>query len=138
MTSLLDVVPQAIIVNVGDTKLPVQGITMKGVAFLLNNYPEVKKLLDGDSASFTVERLFQIAPQAVAAIIADATGHAGEAKHIEAAAKLGIGHQVAIVAAAVKATMPDGVGPFLEDVKSLRAVLGNVVGTTDQDTNSQS
>lgn len=124
MPSLLDVATIPSTVPVQGTDLPVFGVSAKGIAILMERFPEVQKMLAGDSAGITPSAILAKAPEAVAFLIAAGCGHPGEADHEAAAAKLAAGDQMAILEKVFALTMPQGVGPFFEKLMA----LGNVVG----------
>lgn len=120
MVSLLDVAPSTKTVTVGGVNVPVFGVSAKGIASLLQDFPELRKAFAGkETDGFTAEGLFTLVPQAIASIIAAGTGHPGEADHIAAAEKLPADAQAELMEAIIALTMPKGVGPFMERVTQL-------------------
>lgn len=98
------------------------GVSARGVALLLQSFPDLRKLMSGKEVS--VDDLMAVAPDALAAIIAAGTGKPGDAETIAAADRLPVDVQADFLAAIVELTMPKGLGPFVEKL----AGLGNVLG----------
>lgn len=118
MTSLLEIAAQSKKVH----GITVKGVSAKGISILLNEYPEVVSMMF-KKTEMSAETLLNLAPDAVASIIAAGTGSPGDAEVIEAAAGLPIEWQLDLIDAIGKATMPNGVLPFLERLKAMQDVL---------------
>lgn len=122
MVSLLDIVPLEAsneTVTIRGKKLEVYGISLVGIVKLFRRFPELSGMLTGGIAGVGVEKLIELVPQAVTAIIAAGLGHADDAKHEAAAARLGVEEQIDIVQAILKITIPSGVGPFVDKLNGL-------------------
>ena len=114
MASLTDIAPSAKEVKVRGVNVSVTGVSIQGIALLLSRFPALKKVISGMDLKVTPEGLLSTVPEAVAAIIAAGTGHPGDADHEAIAAGLTLGEQVDMLEAIVEATLPGGVGPFVE------------------------
>jgi hypothetical protein len=132
MAGLLDIVPASASVDVGGVSVAVSGVSAKGIASLLGRFPEIQAALTGEG--ITADKLISLAPDAVAAIIAAGCGFPGNAKHEAAAERLTIGAQIDFLSAIITATLPRGVGPLVDQVKSLSGSLG--LSNTDQSSKS--
>lgn len=132
MTSLLDIRPQAIKVQIGDAEIECQGITADGVAQLMGRFPGLRGLLFPDGQRQGGEELsdplalIHAAPETIAAIIAAGTGHPGNKEHEKAASKLPIEPQIDLLTAILRLTLPGGFVPFVEKIT---AIFGGVGGS---------
>lgn len=109
-TSLLEIMPQTRKV----AGVTVTGISVRGLAILFREFPELSNVLITRENTLTAEDLLNRAPDAVAQIIAAGTGHPGEPEYVAAADKMSLELQLDFIAEIIKATMPNGVNPFLE------------------------
>lgn len=135
MRGLLDIAPRTVTVDVGDVKVGVCGVSVRGVAGLLARFPALQTLLSGREV--TPDKLAEIAPDAVAAIIAAGTGYPGNPEAEKIADELPIDAQAELLSAILKVTMPKGVGPFVEKLQGLGAVLNLDPGPKAPDTKSR-
>ncbi len=119
MTSLLDIANKATFVH----GVQVNGISVRTIVDLLQNFPDLQRVIAGRSVSG--ESLFEIVPAAIPHIIAAGVGQAGNAEFIAHAENLGLEIQIDFITEIVALTMPGGVGPFME---KLNKVLGNHLG----------
>lgn len=125
MVGLLDLAPLTESVKVsGDRDVTVLGVSALGVAYLLRHFPELRELIVGRDVAVTPELLFEKVPHAIAAIIAAGTGNPGNELAEKAAAQLSINDQMDMLSAIIRLTMPEGLRPFVEKVKSLAQALG--------------
>ena len=122
MVSLLDIAPLTETVAVSGKKLPVYGISAIGLVSLISRFPEIRMLMNGKDVD--AGSLMAIGGDAISAIIAAGTGMPGDEKHEEAAGRLALETQVDILAAIIKVTLPNGVGPFIEKLTAMLAVKG--------------
>jgi hypothetical protein len=120
MTSLLDIAPVSVTVNVRGTDLEVKGISAKDVVNLLKRFPEIRKLLV--NRTVTPEALIEFVPDAISAIIAAGTGAGGDKQVEERAATLAVAEQAKILGHVLKLTFPEGLGPFVEQMRALGVV----------------
>lgn len=119
MVGLLDIAPVGEKVTIDGKEVECIGVSVKGLALLIMRFPELKGLLNGNLAEFTADRLFQVAPDAIAAIIAAGTGTPGDDKAEKIAASLPLETQYDLLAAIGRRTMPGGAGPFVERINAL-------------------
>lgn len=127
MTSLLDIAPVKREVEVAGTKLEVGGVSSLGIAYLLQKFPELRRLFGGKSADLTPERLMEAVPEAIAAIIASGCGFPGDARAEAVASSLSVGDQISLVTEILELTMPEGFGPFVAKVRLLLNATSNSV-----------
>jgi hypothetical protein len=113
------------------------GISVKGIAQLLARFPELKNLIAGQSTEAMADRLIEIAPDAVAAIIAMGTREIGETAE-QGAASLPVETQYDFLAAIGRQTMPGGIGPFVEKMQSLSALADGFAQGVEQRTQGKS
>jgi len=119
--SLMDIANEPRTVEVNGKKVPVFGISGRGIVALLNRFPEVTKVF-GAGVKPSAEDLMRLAPEAVAALIAAGTGLPGDTAAEEVASNLGLGVQADFVDEIFKATFPRGTRPFLERLQSLGVI----------------
>jgi hypothetical protein len=121
MVDLLDIAPQNETVQIHGTPVSVAGVSAKGVAYLLGRFPEMRKLMVG----LTVEanQLMAMGGDAVASIIAAGCGHPGDEKAESVAAMLAVDTQADLLAAILRMTLPQGLGPFVDKLTTLGQVL---------------
>lgn len=129
MAGLLDIAPIS-------TKLhgvTVTGVSVKGVAYILDRFPQARMAMTGRELNLTVADIMVLAPQAIASIIAvgcgivpDGTpeGEARQLEHEAAASELVVGIQMEFIDAILKATLPGGVGPFVKTLEQLGELAG--------------
>lgn len=122
MASLLDISPSFATVKVGDVDVSVSGVTAEGVAYLLHQYPSLRALISGRGVDLSPEGLLQLGPEIVSSIIAVGAGSLGDKEAERVAASLPLATQVAFLKAIMEATLPGGVGPFMESLEGLLGV----------------
>lgn len=123
MVSLTDIAPSTRSVRVGGKDATVYGVGVKGIAALLRDFPDLQKLMTGQKVDLTAGALMDIAPDAIAAIMAAGLGFPGDKDAIKAVEALPLGEQVKILEATIELTMPDGIGPFVDALNALMARL---------------
>lgn len=120
MTSLLDIAPLSESVPVGGGQsVEVFGVTAEGFASLWARFPEVQKIFARKVGEINPENLVSFVPACLAAVIAAGSGFPGNPKAERKAATLNIDAQVALIAAILRLTMPEGAGPFVERLTAL-------------------
>ena len=134
MVGLIDIAPRQEAIEVHGAEVAVHGISAKGVAYLLGRFPELRKLMTG--LAVEADRLMEMGGDAVAAIIAAGCGYPGDEKAEAVAAKLGIDAQADLLAAVLRLTLPAGLGPFVDKLTALGAILDNAPSVTEQVSNS--
>jgi hypothetical protein len=102
-------------VPVGDSHITVTGISISKALDIVKRFPELAKLASG----FKVADLLLVAPGALAAIIATATGHHGDAEQEAFAADIPIETQFDIVEAVGRLTFRNGFAPFAQRLLDL-------------------
>lgn len=121
MAGLLDLGPLTEEVKVGAKSLTVSGLSAEDLFYLLNRFPDIRKLLNRENV--TTESLVALAPNVIDEIIVCACGsrkvsdghHANNhAMALKTAHSLPAGVQADILSAVVRLTFPGGVGPFAE------------------------
>jgi hypothetical protein len=121
--SLMDIVPVTKLVPIGnDQQLAAHGIGIEAAMHLFNRFPELKNLTNGKVEEVKPERIFEVAPRAIAAIIAAGANMANDQKAEKKAAILPLQIQLDFIQAVIERTMPDGPGPFLERLMMAMAV----------------
>ncbi|TIN41400.1 MAG: hypothetical protein E5Y10_22935 [Mesorhizobium sp.] len=124
MVGLLDIAPLTERVSVGGAKVEVFGVSAKGIVSLLSRFPEARMLMTGKDVG--VDKLMQMGGDAIAAIIAAGIGFPGDEAQEQAAGRLSVEAQADLLTAILKVTLPNGIGPFVEKLTALGAIVGNV------------
>lgn len=124
MVSLVDIAPLARAVPVQGDTVSVRGVSALGVASLIMRFPELRALIAGKDTNVTVDRIMEVAPQAVASIIAAGCGAEGDPRAEEVASQLPVGEQLALLTAVLELTLPNGIGPFVKQVEGLLKAVG--------------
>jgi hypothetical protein len=133
MVSLLDLAPSTRTVRVGGefeengADVSVFGVSAKGIASLLSQFPQLQDLFKGGELKFDAASIATVAPDAIAAIIAAGCDSPGDPAAVAVAERMPVGDQMKILAAVIELTMPDGIGPFMEalDATIARLDFGN-------------
>lgn len=128
MPGLLDIASAPSRVEVRGTQVDVFGVSAKGIAYLMANFPEIKALFSGKEISLDAETIITKAPTALAAIIACGTGNVGSQEAEEIAASLSADEQAELLAKILELTFPRGLGPFVQAVERLAATVGGGAG----------
>lgn len=101
----------------GPAKIEVRGVSTEDVLTLLQRFPELQKWIGGGERK--AADLIKLAPNAVSAIIAAATGGLDDKTIEEAAAQLPIETQLNFLEAIGRLTFKSGFGPFAERILAL-------------------
>jgi hypothetical protein len=125
MVGLLDIAPLTQTITVRDHPIEVAGVSAKGVAQLLLRFPELRALISGREVG--LDQLLALGGDIIAAVIAAGCGVPGDERAEAAAGRLGLDDQAELLAAIMKLTMPQGIGPFVE--KLARMGLKPVTGS---------
>jgi hypothetical protein len=124
MVGLLDIAPVTATVKWGETEIQCRGVSVKGVAILLQDYPQFTALIAG--GAIKPEQILSAAPELVAGIIAAGTGTPGNKEAQEKAADLPMEVQLDLLEHIIKMTMPSGPAPFLRRLTGLLNSIGAV------------
>lgn len=117
MASLLDIAPKYAEIE----GVTVPGISAEGIAHILNQFPEIQRLVQGRDVP--AEEIMQRFPLAVSVIIAAGCGHPGDKDHEAAAARLSIETQLDFLQTIMRVTFPNGLMSFVERVTRLASGL---------------
>lgn len=123
MASLLDIAPSTTVVNVRGTAVDVTGVSAIGLAALLRRFPALLHAIQG-RAVLSVESLYDLGPEIVAAVIAAGTGRPGNEQAEAVAASLGVSVQLELLSAILAETLPDGVEGFTKRLEALATAAG--------------
>lgn len=122
MVGLLDIAPLTEKVTVGGAQIEVFGVSAKGIVSLLARFPEARMLMSGKDVG--VDKLMQMGGDAIAAIIAAGIGFPGDEAQEQAAGRLSVEAQADLLTTILKVTLPNGIGPFVEKLTALGAIVG--------------
>jgi hypothetical protein len=135
MVSLVDIVPQTKTVQIAAGELELRGLGLRHVADLLLRFPELRKLFVEGAPALDVDVLIEAAPDAVAAIIAEAAEQPASAAQIAEA--MALDDMVECLLAVRDLTMPNGTAPFMGRLLKLIGASGGAGQPgKDQDMNS--
>ena len=70
MPGLLDIAISSRTVSIGESEVPVYGVSAKGIAVLFERFPIFREMFSGRTPDLSPEAVTKLAPEAVAAIIA--------------------------------------------------------------------
>lgn len=115
--NLADIAPMSTDVVIGDDFLRVHGISAKDGLEIFKRFPKILGMMT--STGFSLSTFLSVAPDAVAAIIATASGDPGNEAAEEAAGNLGLETQFDILEAVGRMTFTKGFAPFAERVMDL-------------------
>jgi hypothetical protein len=121
MADLLDIVPANVVaaVWIDDQRLEVRALTVKEMVSILTRFPALITLIRGVDDDEAVPRLIIGYAESIGPIIAAACGHLRDETYEQAAERF-LAHQQVKVLKAIKAvTFPNGLGSFVEDMKTL-------------------
>lgn len=135
MTSLLDIGDLRSTVKVRGKELEVAGISAETIFHLLDDIPELRKLLTGAGGEIKPQDLLTKVPGAVSSIIAAGTTPdyydrpEGDRKMLVQAAKgLSLGEQTDVLKAIWDITFPTGIQTFLDALAELMKASGGASG----------
>lgn len=121
--NLADLAPMSEDVPVGDSYLTVHGIGAKTALEIFKRFPKILGMVSGDG--FNLGAFLTVAPDAVAAIIAAASGELGNEAAEEAAANLSVETQFDILEAVGRLTFSKGFAPFAERIMALAGAVNS-------------
>jgi hypothetical protein len=120
--NLADLAPMSEDIAIGDNHLTVYGISAKNGLEIFKRFPKLVGMMGG---GFDLGTFLTVAPDAVAAIIAAATGNLGDEAAEEAAANLSIETQFDILEAVGRLTFTKGFAPFVDRIMALGGVTSD-------------
>jgi hypothetical protein len=118
MVSLVDIVPQTRTVQTAAGELELRGLGLRQIAELLLRFPSLRNLFVQNAPELGVETLLLMAPEAIAAIVAEAAGQP-EAAGAIADGGLSLDDLAECLVAVRDLTMPNGAAPLLERLTKL-------------------
>ncbi|MFO1147807.1 MAG: hypothetical protein U1E62_05455 [Alsobacter sp.] len=127
MVGLLDLAPSKTKVH----GVAVTGISAEGLVSIVKRFPELERLLGGATAAgFGARDILALTPQAIKAVIAAGVGYPDDAKQEAKAGTLPLEIQADFLEAIIKATLPSGVGPFVERIMALAKASDSITSPT--------
>lgn len=122
MTSLLDIAPSATKVEIRGEYFPVPGIQADGIVYLLRRFPVIGAVLaNKELREMTYDTILAMAPDVINAVLATGLGFPDSPKHEEVMNNLSLDEKLEVLEKIFEATMPRGVGPFVETLNRLGA-----------------
>lgn len=126
MPGLVDIAPLHETVDIRGTPIKVIGVSAEGIAMLLFRFPELRKALGGGNLDIDVNGILSMGQDIVAAVITAGVDKEGASREdVEASVKMNmvLEEQVRLIAAILRVTLPNGVGPFVESLEELSGVV---------------
>lgn len=121
---LVAIAEQSEKVTVNGTVLTARGIDLlEGVA-LLQRFPQIAVVFGGGASKLAIGEIAKLGRPLLGALIAAGIGSAGDEEVERAAASMGMGNQVKLLAPILRFTMPDGAGPFVEQLTDAVQTIG--------------
>jgi hypothetical protein len=122
MTSLLDIAPVSVTADIRGAKHPVPGVQAEGIVYLLRRFPLIGAVLANRSMrDMTADVIMGMAPEVIDAVLATGMGHPDSPEHEKAMGNLALDEKLEVLEKIFEATMPRGVGPFVETLNRLGA-----------------
>jgi hypothetical protein len=124
MTSLLDLGPLTEEVVIRGRKITVHGLTAADLFKLFAQFPDIGQTmgaLGGNAAA-----LMTLVPELIAKVIVLAIRAPATEEQEAAAMAMAVPDQLAIVAAAQRLTMPDGLGPFVDQITKIAGPMPTI------------
>jgi hypothetical protein len=132
--NLADLAPMSENMTIGDNIVPIYGISAKAGLKIFERFPKILGMVTGEG--FNLGTFLTVAPDAVAAIIAAATGCPGDERSEEAAGDLGLEVQFDILEAIGRLTFTKGFAPFVERIMALAETANSALSTRVPDMKS--
>jgi hypothetical protein len=126
MVGLLDIAPIPERVDIGGNAIDVTGVSVEGIAHLLQRFPQfaqLQALMGGGGDKDLATVLFSLGPQVIAGIIAAGCGYPGNDDAIKRALALDLQAQADLLDAVLRKTLTKGLDPFVARLESIRATL---------------
>ncbi len=124
MNDFLSINPAPDTISINGKKIPVHGISMTGFGTLIPRFPslmsDLSERMKKDGA-LTLVAIMDVAGSAIGAILAAGLGYPGNEEAEKKAASLDISTQLKLLDKIVEKTMPDGIGPFVDQWAGLMA-----------------
>ena len=137
MVGLLDIAPSAAKAVIRGQDIPTPGISAKGILHLLTRFPALVRLMrPGVKSEEIVGAIMTVGGDLVPAVIAAGLGLPGDEDQEQAAAGLALEEQFDLIAAIVKATIPNGPRPFVDKLEAMGLIKRGDPSATDPATKS--
>jgi hypothetical protein len=125
MVGLLDIAPIPERVQIGNDQIDVLGVSVEGIAHLLQRFPQFAQLqsLIGGGEKDLATVLFSLGPQVIAAIIAAGCGYPDNDDAVKRVLALDLQAQADLLDAVLRKTLTKGLDPFVARLTSIKATL---------------
>jgi hypothetical protein len=124
MSDFLSINPAHDRIIINGKRVDVPGISMEGFGHLIPRFPnlmtELQKRLTTDG-KLTVVGVMQVAGHAMGPILAAGIGYPGNENKEKDLAQLSAAYQLKLLEKIIEKTMPDGIGPFVDQWASMMA-----------------
>jgi hypothetical protein len=124
MSDFLSINPAPDTVTIGGKKVSVHGISMEGFGHLIPRFPglmqKMQERMQKDGA-LSLPAIMEVAGPAIGPVLAAGFGLPGNEEAEQKAALLSAAEQLKALTKIVEKTMPDGLGPFVEQWAGLMA-----------------
>lgn len=124
MSDFLSINPAPDTITINGKKIPVHGISMTGFGTLIPRFPNLMSDLTErvkKDGALSLVAIIDVAGPAIGAILAAGLGYPGNEEAEKKAAQLDVSTQIKLLDKIVEKSMPDGVGPFVEQWGALMA-----------------
>lgn len=124
MNDFLSINPAPDTISINGKKIPVHGISMTGFGTLIPRFPNLMSDLTErvkKDGALSLVAIIDVAGPAIGAILAAGLGYPGNEEAEKKAAQLDVSTQIKLLDKIVEKSMPDGVGPFVEQWGALMA-----------------
>lgn len=124
MVGLLDIAPLSRKVTVGKDEVEVLGVSALGIAKLLSKFPEMRMLMTGTDLEIGPDKMMEMVPDAISAIIAAGCGYPGDETAEAFVERLPAHAQLDLLGPILELTMPKGPKHFFDQLQTAIKVLG--------------
>ena len=124
MNDFLSINPAPDTITINGKKIPVYGISMTGFGTLIPRFPNLMNDLSErmkKDGTLGLMAIIDVAGPAIGAILAAGVGRPGNEQAEESFGRLAAGQQIKLLDKIIEKTMPDGIGPFVEEWAKLIA-----------------
>jgi hypothetical protein len=111
-------------ITIGGEPISIRPVRSFELLRIIGRFPALKKVFFGADAITMIDVLVDAGPDAIAAVLACATGRPGDAKEEAAISALPDEDIIALLGATMKATMPEGIEAFFDRFSKLAAASG--------------
>ncbi len=126
MSGFLDIGPLSEDVSVGKgKKVTVWGLPFEQIFYLIASFPDLRALAEKKTVNFNLKALLASAPVTLATIMVYGSRELDDKNNprqeaVAQAIRLPAGVQTKVISTIFKLTFPDGIGPFVEELRLMK------------------